>query len=71
MLAFDRPATSSAAGAARRKDGSYDWPETNHGIVVDHKGIVWIGGNGGPDAHILKFTRDGKFVAQYGKTDAR
>ena len=53
------------------KDNSYDWPESNHGIVVDHKGFVWIGGNGGPDAHILKFTRDGKFVAQYGKKNAR
>ena len=39
-----------------------DWPESNHGIIVDHKGIVWIGGNGGPDSHILKFTREGKFV---------
>jgi DNA-binding beta-propeller fold protein YncE len=49
----------------------YQWPESNHGIVVDHKGFVWIGGNGGNDAHILKFTRDGKFVAQYGKSGAR
>jgi DNA-binding beta-propeller fold protein YncE len=24
----------------------YDWPETNHGITVDYKGNVWIGGNG-------------------------
>src|ERR1700739_1682745 len=24
----------------------YDWPETNHGIFVDFKGHVWIGGNG-------------------------
>ena len=47
------------------------WPESNHGIVVDHKGFVWIGGNGGNDSHILKFTRDGKFVAQYGKAGAR
>ena len=38
---------------------------------MDHKGNVWIGGNGGPDAHILKFTRDGKFIAQYGKAGAR
>ena len=66
-----RPATSSVAGADRRRTAAYDWPESNHGIVVDHKGFVWIGGNGGPDAHILKFTRDGKFVAQYGKKDAR
>ena len=31
------------------------------------KGNVWIGGNGGGDSHILKFTRNGKFIAQYGK----
>jgi len=24
----------------------YDWPGSNHGIDVDHKGNVWIGGNG-------------------------
>jgi len=24
----------------------YDWPDTNHGITVDYKGNVWIGGNG-------------------------
>ena len=24
----------------------YDWPDTNHGIAVDYKGNVWIGGNG-------------------------
>jgi DNA-binding beta-propeller fold protein YncE len=44
----------------------YEWPESNHGITVDHKGNVWIGGNGPNDAHILKFTQDGKFLAQFG-----
>lgn len=44
----------------------YEWPQSNHGITVDHKGNVWIGGNGQNDAHILKFTKDGKFLAQYG-----
>jgi DNA-binding beta-propeller fold protein YncE len=48
-----------------------DWPDSNHGIVVDQKGIVWIGGNGGPDSHILKFTREGKFVGMFGKKGAR
>src|SRR5260370_5138331 len=24
----------------------YDWPSSNHGIAVDYKGNVWIGGNG-------------------------
>jgi DNA-binding beta-propeller fold protein YncE len=49
----------------------YDWPESNHGITVDHKGNVWIGGNGGPDSQVLKFTQDGKFLMQYGKSGAR
>lgn len=46
----------------------YDWPQSNHGIAVDHKGNVWIGGNGPDDAHVLKFTKTGKFIAQYGKS---
>ena len=24
----------------------YTWPDSNHGITVDYKGNVWIGGNG-------------------------
>ncbi len=82
----------------------YDWPGSEHGITVDYKGNVWLGGNGnirrgpgspgfagaasgaaaGPapereeggaaysgkkaeDDFILKFTQDGKFLAQIGK----
>jgi DNA-binding beta-propeller fold protein YncE len=45
----------------------YDWPNSNHGITADHKDNLWIGGNGGDDAHMLKFTRDGKFLKQFGK----
>ena len=71
VLEFDPAGNLVGSWGGPSKDGSYDWPESNHGIVVDHKGFVWIGGNGGPDAHILKFTRDGKFVAQYGKKNAR
>ena len=48
----------------------YDWPNSNHGLFVDHKGIVWMGGNVGTDRQILKFTQDGKFVAQFGKPGA-
>jgi len=44
----------------------YEWPESNHGITPDSKGNLWIGGNGANDGHILKFTRDGKFVKQFG-----
>lgn len=44
----------------------YEWPESNHGITIDYKGNVWIGGNGTNDAQVLKFTQDGKFLAQFG-----
>jgi len=45
----------------------YDWPSSNHGITVDYKGNVWIGANEGSDAHVLKFTKAGKFLMQIGK----
>jgi DNA-binding beta-propeller fold protein YncE len=45
----------------------YEWPGSNHGVTVDAKGNVWIGGNETKDAHILKFTHDGKFIAQFGQ----
>lgn len=44
----------------------YDWPSSEHGIYVDPKGFVWIGGQGNDD-QILKFTKAGKFVMQIGK----
>lgn len=44
----------------------YEWPESNHGVHVDYKGNVWIGGNGAKDAHVLKFTKEGKFLLQVG-----
>lgn len=44
----------------------YEWPESEHGIFVDHKDSVWVGGNGMKDAQLLKFTRAGKFLLQIG-----
>jgi DNA-binding beta-propeller fold protein YncE len=58
----------------------YEWPEREHGIHIDYKGFVWLGGNNCPtnglaglkrvaDDQILKFTPDGKFVTQIGRSD--
>jgi DNA-binding beta-propeller fold protein YncE len=58
----------------------YDWPQREHGIYIDPKGFVWLGGNNCPsngleklkpvaDDAILKFTQDGKFVMQIGKSN--
>jgi hypothetical protein len=44
----------------------YVWPGSNHGLTLDDKDNVWIGGNGPRDSHILKFTHDGKFLMQVG-----
>ncbi|MEO6444424.1 MAG: hypothetical protein ABIZ91_09430 [Gemmatimonadaceae bacterium] len=44
----------------------YTWPESNHGISLDGKDNVWIGGNGQGDSHILKFSHDGKLLMQIG-----
>jgi hypothetical protein len=44
----------------------YRWPDSEHGITVDHRGHVWIGGNGQKDTEILEFTSDGHFVKQLG-----
>src|ERR671918_1449138 len=48
-----------------------EWPDTEHGIFVDPDGYVYIGGNGGPDHQVVKFTRNGDFVMQIGKAGMR
>jgi DNA-binding beta-propeller fold protein YncE len=65
VLEFDRDGTlvSSWGGPGQ----GYEWPDLEHGIHVDDTDHVWIGGGGEKDAHILKFTRDGKFVLQIGR----
>jgi DNA-binding beta-propeller fold protein YncE len=62
-------------------DGAgYEWPQREHGILVDAKGYVWLGGNSCPtngfpglkpvaDDQLLKFTQDGKFVMQVGHSN--
>lgn len=44
----------------------YDWPQEEHGIYVDAHDNVWLGGAGGRDNQLLKFTRQGKFLLQIG-----
>jgi hypothetical protein len=46
----------------------YTWPANEHGIFVDANNFVWVAGNGMTDGLVLKFTRDGKFVLQIGKS---
>jgi hypothetical protein len=58
----------------------YEWPQREHGIHIDTRGFVWMGGNNCPgrvaglepiaDDQLLKFTLDGRFVAQLGRAGA-
>ncbi len=46
----------------------YDWPDNEHGMFVDHKENVWVGGNTtGKDTNLLKFSKTGKFLLQIGR----
>ena len=69
VLEFD--AAGNLVGHWGGPGSGYEWPESNHGITIDHKGNVWIGGNGQNDSHIVKFARDGKFLVQFGHAGAR
>jgi DNA-binding beta-propeller fold protein YncE len=64
VLEFDANGTFIKAWGGDAK--GYDWPVTEHGIFVDHKNIVWIGGSGIGDDMLLNFTTDGKFLKQFG-----
>ena len=48
VLEFDQEGNllHSWGGPEDAKKGGYVWPNSNHGITVDYKGNVWIGGNG-------------------------
>jgi hypothetical protein len=106
ILEFDEEGNLLKSWGGEDGDG-YVWPAQNHGITVDYKGNVWIGGNGarknappdeatfaarggdakggekgkggggrrGPgepplyhDSMIMKFTQEGKFLMQIGKS---
>ena len=46
----------------------YDWPRNEHGLHVDAEGNVWVGANDPLDGQILKFSREGRFLMQIGRT---
>jgi glyoxylase-like metal-dependent hydrolase (beta-lactamase superfamily II) len=64
VLEFDRDGTLISAWGG--PGAGYEWPQLEHGIYIDHRDHVWLGGGGDKDAQILKFTRDGKFLMQIG-----
>ncbi len=79
VVGFD-PEGNFLRGWGGPGDG-YQWPQREHGLAIDHRGIAWLGGNMCPQREIpglervaddqyLKFTLDGEFVTQFGLSDA-
>ena len=66
VLEFDAEGNLVKSWGGPKPGAPYEWPESNHGITPDAKGNLWIVGNGGNDGHILKFTKDGTFIKQFG-----
>jgi DNA-binding beta-propeller fold protein YncE len=75
VLEFD--ATGKFVRAWGGASHSPEWPDNEHGIFIDHKDHVWIGGNNPTttsvsrrsDDMLLKFTTDGTFISQVGRRD--
>ena len=78
IIVFDRAGNFIKAWGG--VGSGYEWVEREHGIHIDHKGFVWLGGNNCPglklpglkpvaDDQLLKFTQDGKLVMQIGASN--
>jgi hypothetical protein len=64
ILEFDQAGSLLASWGGPGK--GFDWPLSNHGITVDGKGNIWIGGNDAQDGEVLKFSANGMFLKQFG-----
>ncbi len=65
VLEFDQAGNMLRAWGGK-DTANYKWPSSNHGLTVDYKGNIWLGGNGAGDGEILKFTQDGGFLLKVG-----
>ena len=74
IIEFDEAGNVLRAWGGPEQAKGYDWPTAGHGVFVDYKGNVWIGGSqtrvgedgAQPDGMYLKFSPDGKFLLQIG-----
>jgi DNA-binding beta-propeller fold protein YncE len=70
VMQFDRQghllrAWGGPVDPGRCVEPACEWPNTEHGIYVDHNMNVWLGGQAG--RAVLKFTADGTFLLQIGR----
>lgn len=74
IIEFDEQGNVLRAWGGPEQAKGYDWPSAGHGLYVDYKGNIWIGGSqtrvgadgSPPDGMYLKFDPNGKFLLQIG-----
>ncbi|MGH8444393.1 MAG: hypothetical protein ACREVL_03950 [Solimonas sp.] len=74
IMEFDEAGNVLRAWGGPDQAKGYDWPSSGHGLYVDYKGNIWIGGSqtrvgadgSEPDGMYLKFSPEGKFLLQIG-----
>jgi hypothetical protein len=74
IIEFDEQGNVLRAWGGPDQAKGYDWPSAGHGLYVDYKGNIWIGGSqtragadgSPPDGMYLKFDPDGKLLLQIG-----
>jgi len=47
--------------------GLSQWPNSIHGIFIDHRGDVWLAGNGNDDHVVLHYDSKGNYKGQFGR----
>ncbi len=67
VLEFDPEGNLVNAWGGPVDGAPYVWPQSNHGVGIDLQDNIWIGGNGGPDSHVLVFSRDGQYIRTLGE----
>lgn len=65
LRAWGGPADPSKCVETADERTTCQWPNSEHGLYVDHNDNVWLGGQGG--GSVLKFSKNGTFLLQIGR----
>ena len=65
IIEFDEEGTVIQAWGGPETHG--DWPESEHGVFIDHIDRVWMGGSGANDHVVLVFDRQGRHQLTVGE----
>ena len=65
VIEFDQDGNVVQAWGGLDYDGQ--WPQTEHGLFIDHQDNVWLASSNRNDQVVLKFSRDGQLLLTIGE----